>query len=300
MSKLRTLLIFATFWALQSCATPGPPRASDPVKAPTPVQVSTAPVLELVMVDVGQGDGMFMRTPDGRIMVVDTGFKGRGRALVSELRSRGIRKIDILVLSHPHADHIGGAIHFVDGFEVGEIWMSGAPSSTRVHRRLLEAIKEAEIPTKIVRSGDQRSLGSEVVLHVLAPEEPLLRGTRSDANANSVVLWVQHGSVDFLLTGDAEKETEQRVLEVLRARPPPDFEVLKVAHHGSRYASSTRFLTRVKPKLALISCGRRNRYRHPAPETIKRLEEIGATIFRTDLHGTFSVHSNGQKFWTRD
>jgi competence protein ComEC len=252
------------------------------------------------MVDVGQGDGMFLRTPDGHTMVVDAGFKGRGRALVSELQSRGINKIDLLVLSHPHADHIGGAIHLVKGFKVQEIWLSGAPSSTRVHLKLLKAIEQEGIPTKIVRAGHQRKLGEEVQLHVLGPEEPLLRGTRSDANANSVVLWIQHGTVDFLLTGDAEKETEQRVLEVLRARPPPDFEVLKVAHHGSRYASSEAFLARVKPKLALISCGLKNRYGHPAPETLQRLRDVGAMVFSTAQNGTFSVHSNGQKFWVHD
>lgn len=145
--------------------------------------------------------------------------------------------------------------------------------------------------------GHQRKIGENVNLTVLAPEDPLLSGTRSDANANSIVLWIKHGEVDFLLTGDAEKETEERLLEVLRARPPPDFEILKVAHHGSRYASSESFLSRVKPQVALISCGLRNRYKHPAPETLQRLKKVGAKIFRTDLMGTIKVRSDGQKFW---
>jgi competence protein ComEC len=233
-------------------------------------------------------------------MVVDAGFKGRGRALVSELRAEGIKDIDLLVLSHPHADHIGGAIHLIKGFNVREIWLSGAPSATKVHLRLLEAINQAEIPTKLVRAGDSRKLGDQVQLAILAPEEPLLTGTRSDANANSIVLWVKHGEIDFLLTGDAEKETEERVLEVLRARPPPDFEVLKVAHHGSRYSSGRLFLSRVSPKVALISCGARNRYRHPAPETLERLRDVGAKIYRTDLHGSIRVRSNGHSFWVAE
>ena len=298
MPKLKLFLLLLFVWSLQACATTAPSveeRQEHVVEAR-----ATSSTLEFVMVDVGQGDGMFLHTSDKHTMVVDAGFKGRGRALVSELSARGIRTIDLLVLSHPHADHIGGAIHFVKGFNVKEIWLSGAPSTSRVHLRLLRAIEEAKIPTRIVRSGEKRKLGQDVLLHVLGPEDPLLQGTRSDPNANSIVLWIQHHAVDFLLTGDAESETEERVLEVLRARPPPDFEVLKVAHHGSRYASSRAFLARVKPQIAMISCGRKNRYGHPAPETLERLKAVGAQIFSTAVNGTFSVHSDGQKFWVTD
>ena len=273
------------------------PPASSPIDKKTEL-AATGPLragqIEFAMIDVGQGDGLVLRTSAGVTIVVDTGTGSGGKAIAGYLAQQRIASIDLLILTHPHADHIGGVTHILQSTKVSAAWVSGYAGQTRTQARVLEEFEQRGVPTTAVRRGNQAILDGGVELNVLAPQDPLLQNSRSDANANSVVLWIKHGEVDFLLTGDAEAETETRVLEALRGRPPPDFEVLKVAHHGSRYASSDTFLKRVKPQVALISCGRNNRYKHPHPDTLGRLEHRGAQIFRTDLHGTIRLRSDGE------
>jgi len=246
------------------------------------------------MVNVGQGDGFILRTAAGVTVVVDAGTGAGGKAIANFLRRQQITAIDLLVLTHPHADHIGGVPHILKAATVAGAWVSGYAGTTRTQAKVLEEFEKRSVPVTAVRRGNKATLDGEVELTVLAPEDPLIQNSRSDANANSVVLWMKHGEIDFLLTGDAESETETRILDVLRGRPPPDFEVLKVAHHGSRHASSNAFLARVHPQIALISCGLNNRYKHPHPDTLERLSEIGAQVFRTDLHGTIRLRSDGE------
>ena len=137
-------------------------------------------------------------------------------------------------------------------------------------------------------------MGKHVTLTLLGPQMPYLRRTRSDVNANSVVLRVDYGAVRILLTGDAEHETEERLLarhpETLRAQ------VLKVAHHGSSHSSTDEFLKHFPSDIAVISCGRNNRYKHPKPEALERIKNMGAKIHRTDLEGTIHIRSDGKTF----
>jgi len=246
------------------------------------------------MVDVGQGDGFVLRTAAGVTVVVDAGTGSGGKAIASYLRRQQITAVDLLILTHPHADHIGGVPHILKAAAVAGAWVSGYAGTTRTQAKVLAEFEKRGVPVTAVRRGNKATLDGGVELTVLAPEDPLIQNSRSDANANSVVLWMKHGEIDFLLTGDAESETESRILDVLRGRPPPEFEVLKVAHHGSRHASSKTFLARVRPQIALISCGLNNRYNHPHPDTLKRLSGIGAQVFRTDLHGTIQLRSDGE------
>lgn len=249
--------------------------------------------VELAAVDVGQGDGLVLRTGADRVVVIDTGTPAGGRRMLAYLRQVGVERIDLLVLTHPHADHIGGARLLVESLRVREAWVSGYTAGSRVQVRTLEAMAKHGVPVTIARLGLRRALDDDLDIEVLGPREPLIKGSRSDANANSVVLWIRHGEIDFLLTGDAEDPTETRLLEVLRARGPPTFEVLKVAHHGSAHASRAHFLERIRPEFAVVSCGRKNRYGHPAPAAVKRLLAAGARILRTDLQGTIRLRSDG-------
>ena len=278
-------------------AQPVPRRPHHPPVAPAPVPADLGKdEVELAVVDVGQGDGIVVRTGDGHAMIIDTATKGGGKKLVKFLQKCGLKTADYLVLTHPHADHIAGTELVLKQTEVKEVWLSGMASSSKTYARAIEAVSKSGAQTKLARSGSTVPLGRHVEITVLGPQDPLVKGSRSDVNANSVVLWVRHGEVDFLLMGDAEHETEERVIAVLKARGPPDFEILKVAHHGSRHASSKEFLTVARPDAAVISVAARNRYKHPSEETITRLHAIGAAIYRTDRNGTVRIRSDGKTF----
>ncbi|MBR57979.1 MAG: hydrolase [Myxococcales bacterium] len=290
-SSRRMFLFLCVFWL--SAITGGCATTSTQIEAVTPTAAAKLTPISFHVVDVGQGDGTILTTSSGQTMVIDTGTRKGGRLLLQELERLNIQGIDLLVLSHPHNDHIGGTRDLLSRFRVEKAWISGFEATTQVHRKTLAALKAANVDVSIVRRSDRMTLTKGVDITVLAPEDPLINRSRSNANANSIVLWIQHGAVDFLLTGDAEHETEKRVLRVLEGMGPEDVEVLKVAHHGSKYASTASFLSRVKPEVAIISCGRNNRYRHPSPETLERLTGAGAKIYRTDIHGTVRIHSNG-------
>ena len=160
----------------------------------------------------------------------------------------------------------------------------------------MNLLREKNIVTRTPKRGHKVQFSKDVAITVLAPEVPRISGSRSDANSNSVVLWVNHGEVDFLLTGDAEEPTERRLVDIVRGTPMGDLEVLKVAHHGSSHSSTEEFLKHFPSDIAVISCGRRNRYKHPKPEALDRLKTMGAKIHRTDLEGTIHIRSDGKTF----
>lgn len=253
---------------------------------------TSSPFLEVVMVDVGQGDGMVLHGPEGEVIVLDTG-KGGG-PIVSYLKSRGVRSVDLMVLTHAHADHIGGADDVVKGFEVKRVVDPLEDHDSTMYAKLMGEVEQRGIPVLEARQGRRIKMGGGVELEMLAPPQPHLSGTRSDPNANSVVLRLTYGSISILFTGDAEHETEEVLLKGAAERPL-ESTVLKVAHHGSRYASSEEFLAQVKPQLALISVGEGNTYKHPAPETLERLSKHTAHVYRTDLHGTIRLLTDGRR-----
>jgi competence protein ComEC len=272
---------------IAGCPRPGEPGRSRPAD------------LALHAVDVGQGDALLLLVGEGpqrRVVLVDAGPPNGTDALLAALRSHAVAAIDLLVLSHAHLDHIGGVERVLDAVPVRAVLDSGVPHTTatyrRVLRRLLALKEQGTLSYRVARRGQSLRLGPQTVLHVLGPEEPLVRGSRSDVNANSVVVRVVHGKTALLFLGDAERETEERLLasgEDLSA------DVVKVPHHGSRHASSAALLARVRPKIALISCGRANEYGHPAPATLERLLAASAAVHRTDLSGTISVYSDGEE-----
>ena len=245
--------------------------------------------LQVEVLDVGQGDSILITSPAGKTVLIDGGT-GR-RSVMRALENRQITSIDLMVNTHAHADHIGGLDEVIEALPVRAYVDSGMPHTTETYRRVLDLVERKGVPYKAVRAGQMFRLDDGISIEVLAPEDPLLTGTRSDLNSNSVIMRLQHKKVCFLLMGDAELETEHRVME--RGLEP--CEVLKVAHHGSRYASSKKFLEVVQPEWAAISAGRNNRYKHPAPEALRRLERAGATVLRTDLHGRVLFESNGRK-----
>lgn len=300
---MRALCLLVPF-ALAACGPPPAPRVDAPPPAPPP----SAPVppatdglvpgghVRIVFLDVGQGDAALVTTDDGRSLLVDLGPKEAAPAIRRAMGS--LPRIDAIVLSHAHADHLGDLPAVArEAPAIGALWESGfSERPSRTYPQGLLALAERHVPRIVARSGMHLRLGAHVDVEVLAPVDPLLERTRSDPNANSVVLRLTHAGASaatttrVLFTGDAEAPTEARLLahpDALRA------DVLKVAHHGSKHASGAPILRAIQPKYAIISCATNNDYGHPHAPTLKRLTAVGAEIHRTDLEGDVVVDSDG-------
>ena len=247
------------------------------------------PAIEMVLFDVGQGDAIFFAVPGGYFMMVDGGTaEGYRQGVRPYLHEHGIDRLDLLVLSHPHDDHLGGLVRMLeeDQVRVAHILDSGYPHTTRNYSRFLEIIDERELPyTRVVR-GTSLRLGEMrgIVLH---PPASHLSGTRSDVNNNSLVLLLDYKGTRILLTGDIEEEAEEELLaaygHLLRAN------ILKVAHHGGATGTSWKLVSATRPELAVISVGKNNRFGHPAPIVLENLEQAGAAVRRTDTGGRLEL-----------
>ncbi|GIV10582.1 MAG: hypothetical protein KatS3mg020_0073 [Fimbriimonadales bacterium] len=240
--------------------------------------------LQVAFFDVEQGDSALIVFPNGKMMLIDGGETDQGRALVGKLQQLGVQQIDWLVATHPHSDHIGGLIQVLKSMPVAEVWDIAMPFESPVYRDFLLAVRSARSPDggrpvfRKVRAGLTLEPAPNVHLRVLAPREPLLTGTRSDPNNNSIVLRIDAPGGSFLFTGDIEREGRRRLADTeLRA------DVLKVSHHGAANGTDRAFLARVNPRVAVISVGANNRYGHPHRETLALLQ--GKRVYRTDWHG---------------
>jgi len=249
--------------------------------------------LVVTVLDVGQGDAILLETSGGSRVLVDTGLARAQTA--AQLRAFGVDHLDLVVASHPHADHVGAMGEVLTELPADRFWYSGMHHTTQAWGDVLEALEASGTEPEAVKRGDQLELDG-VTLQVLWPEEPLLENTRSDLNANSVVLRVDHEDDCLLLTGDAEAITEGRLMR----QGLDSCEALKVAHHGSRHSTSQGFVAAVQPELALISLGADNRYGHPGEETMARLRGQGATVYRTDLTGVIQLSSDGHGWEVTD
>lgn len=244
---------------------------------------------EVMMIDVGQGDAIALRTPRGSWVLVDAGpplsdpgAEPGAHPAVRALARRGVRRLDALVLTHPHLDHVGGAAPILRSFDVGAVYDPGFAAPSPEYLDVLELAAAQGVPWRAARAGDRLEIGG-LVIDVLAPArdaEPA-----EDANVTSVILRVSYGQLDVLLTGDAYTDAERRVVSEV----PPTLEILKVGHHGSDTSTDSLLLARAHPQVALVSVGKGNRYGHPDPDIVGRLERAGALVWRTDQHGTVSV-----------
>jgi len=258
-----------------------------------------AGALELTALDCGQGDALFVVFPDRRTMLIDGGgsrargareggFQGRrwdpGEDIVSPyIWSRGIKKIDVLVLSQAHEDHLGGLPAVLENFRVGEFWHAANPA-TPAYLSLLEQVRQRGIPARQLARGDVLERGGATVQVLWPPAERQLSGRPS--NDDSLALRVSHGGASLLLPGDISQTVEQ---ELLASAPPLESQVLKVSHHGARSASGADFLARVSPRVAVVSAEYGGLGNLPNPETLARLRGVGAQVFRTDLDGAITV-----------
>jgi len=270
--------------------------------------------LTVHFIDVGQGDSILIQTPQGKNMLLDTGgwreefIRGEGagnKVVVPYLRRLGVRKIDVLALTHPHEDHAGGAKAVLENFPVklmviSPIGLEPNKGATKLippeYRQLLNRAIQKKIPLKVAKAGAFLPLDPALTIKILNPPLPPLKDTRSDLNNASLVISLSYGKQRFLFTGDIELEAQKWLLEHKRADIKA--QVLKVPHHGSRYLEAD-FLKAVNPKIAVISVGARNNFGHPDQATLDLLARRKIFIYRTDLDGALILTTDGTNIWLK-
>lgn len=264
---------------------------SSAASSPAPVPAAEG-ALTLHFFDVGQGDATLVTTPAGENILIDGGPRASGQALCGYLDALGIRRLDRVIATHPHEDHIGGLVAVIPRYEIGEVVMPYYPATTKVYRDLLTAIDQKGLSITPAAQGMALGLDSQSAWQVLWPPEDAESAAGDNPNNASVVLRITFGQDAVLLTGDAEKEVEAQLSGELASG------LLKVGHHGSSTSTSAAFLKKVAPGFAVIMVGQDNSYNHPNAKVVQRLTQAGAQVLRTDEEGTITLQSQGQG-WQR-
>ncbi|MDI6401158.1 DNA internalization-related competence protein ComEC/Rec2 [Balneolaceae bacterium ANBcel3] len=251
--------------------------------------------LRITFFDVGQADAVLIETPSGYNYLYDTGlwtptFDSGERVLLPELKARGIHRLDGVILSHPHADHIGGILSLIHNIPIDTIYQSPATYDSRLYHNYMLKARQKNIPVRLLSSGEIIHTDPAVPMLVLSPDEHIRSSLLND---HSVVLMVLYGNTRILLTGDAEKEAERFLADRYRTFLRSD--LLKVGHHGSKTSSTFPFMTYVSAEKAIVSLGFVNRHHHPDTEAIVRLNSVGVNPRYTSLEGAIIYHSYGKK-----
>lgn len=231
--------------------------------------------LKVYFFDVGQADSMLIQN-NGENMLIDAGNNEDGETLVNNLKTLGVEKIDYLVGTHPHEDHIGGMDDIINSFEIGKIYMPNVSTNTKTFEDVIDAAKNKNLQIETPKAGDNFTIGK------VSCEVAYVGSDKENLNLSSIIIKMKYNNLSYLFTGDTEADVENKI----------DFgkiNILKVAHHGSDTSSSEKFVNETAPEVAIISVGKDNSYGHPSNEIIKRYEKVGSKIYRTDEVGNIFI-----------
>lgn len=257
---------------------------------PAPTVAPGQQPLKIAFLDVGQGDSILIQAPNGQTMLIDGGraMSLANEVIIPQLQAWGAKQVDVLIPTHPDADHIGGLVGVLENYPVKLAALTGQVHTTQIYERLLTDIRDKNIQALKVRTGTPIPFDPAVKIEVLGPDDEAVQD--DDNNNASIVIKLTYGSTSFLLTGDAEAPENKAILD-------HGFDVhstvLKLGHHGSRTSTNEDWLRKVQPQLGIISAGLDNSFGHPHPEVIDALEKLGIQYIRTDEHGTVTVTSDG-------
>ncbi len=246
--------------------------------------------LEIDFLDVGQGDAILIKAPGGQNILIDGGPDKTVVKRLGETLAFWDKKIDLMILTHPHDDHVTGLVDVLKRYNVKKILYTGVNHNSPNYLAWLKLVRDRKVPMMIVDQEQTISLGANAELEILYPGQSFLDKTVDDLNQSSIIIKLTHGQTKFLLTGDAGEAVEKKLLE---SGADLAAAVLKVGHHGSQYSSLKEFIEKVAPKIAVIQVGKDNDFGHPNLRTIMKLKRNGVEIYRTDKDGTVKMVSNG-------
>ncbi len=247
--------------------------------------------LTFAMLDIGQGDGLFIESPTGTQIMFDAGPPRKVLGPLARVMSPFDKSIDAIIITNPDADHIGGVLDILKNYKVNEIFESGVLTNSKTYQNLREEMKKQNIPDILAKKGMRLDIGGGAFIDILFPDRDVSVWATNDG---STVARLHYGNTSIMLTGDSTMKTEKIILS---ENSPAQLKstILKVGHHGSRTSTSGDFVKAVSPSYALISDNKDNNYGHPHQETLDTLTQFGAKIFRTDLLGTIIMKSDGKK-----
>ena len=280
MKKIRIIFLTCLCLLVVGCSSPFVENDDE-----ASISTFSSGTLRVNYIDVGQGDSIFIQLPNNETMLIDAGEAYKSDNVINYLNNLGITKIDYVIGTHPHTDHIGGLEEVINTFDIGSIYMPRASSTSKTYEDLLTTISSKGLKVKTAKSGVVVLDEDNLKLEFIAPNSD----SYSELNNYSAVLKLTYLDNTFLFMGDAETLSEEEITSEIKA------DVIKVGHHGSDSSSSLEFVKKVSPEYAIIMVGEGNSYNHPYQSIIDRYESVGAKVLRTDLDGNIVCDSDGKE-----